>query len=86
VLRERDEIAELLQDSPSLRREVPGLLERRSDAAIKRAVSALALHIKRAVSAVALNFESMKAAAARRVAGYQPDEVLGGWISAGSSR
>ncbi len=44
VLREPEEIAELLRDSPSLRREVPGLLARRSGAAIQRAVQALARH------------------------------------------
>ena len=75
VLREREEIAELLMDSPSLRRDVPGVLERRSDATITRALDALARH-----------GETAEVATARRGAGYQPDEVLGAWIPDGSSR
>jgi hypothetical protein len=42
VAREREEIAEILHDSPSLRREVGGILGRRAETAIQRAISALA--------------------------------------------
>jgi hypothetical protein len=75
VLREREEIAELLQDSPSLRREVPGLLARRSEAAIRRAAVALAGH-----------GEPVAAVAGRLGTGYQLDEVLGDWIPDGTQR
>jgi hypothetical protein len=68
VLREREEIAELLLDSPSLRGDVPSMLERRSAAAIQRAVAALARHGETP--------ETM----ARVHAGYHPDEVLSGWL------
>jgi hypothetical protein len=69
VQRERDEIAEILLDSPSLRQQVPALLARRSDAAIKRAMHALADH-----------GETVQAVTARLGAGYHPDEVLGSWL------
>jgi hypothetical protein len=73
--REREEIAELLQDSPSLRRAVPGMLVGRSDAAIRRAAIALAGH-----------GEVVEAVTARLGAGYQPDEVLGDWVPDGTLR
>jgi phosphoglycolate phosphatase-like HAD superfamily hydrolase len=72
ILREREDIAELLLDSPSLRREVPGLLARRSGAAIKRAAVTLARH-----------GETVEAVTGRLGAGYHPDEVLGSWLSEG---
>jgi hypothetical protein len=71
VLREREEASELLQDSPSLRREISGLLERRSDAAIRRAVDALGRH------------GEIVEAADRLRSGYRPDEVLGNWVPDG---
>lgn len=66
VLRERLEIAEILHDSPSLRREVRGMLDRRAGSAVERAVDALARH-----------GETIEAAVVRR---YAPDEVLGPWL------
>jgi hypothetical protein len=71
VLREREGATELLQDSPSLRGEVPSLLERRSDAAIRRAVDALGRH------------GEVVEAADRLCSVYRPDEVLGNWIPDG---
>ncbi len=68
VRRERDEITEILLDSPSLRREVPGILSRRSDTAIRRAVDALRQH--------------GETITARLGTGYQPDEVLEDWLPA----
>jgi hypothetical protein len=69
VLREREEIEELLQESPSLRQAIPDLLAHRSVPAIHRAVRALAHHGERNAAVVA-----------RLKAGYQPDEVLGHWL------
>jgi Domain of unknown function DUF29 len=72
VLRERAEIDELLLDSPSLRREIPGVLVRRSDAAIQLTASALE-HFGETAAA-------FKAREARLGRGYQMDEVLGSWF------
>jgi Domain of unknown function DUF29 len=69
VIREREEIAEILHDSPSLRREVPGILARRGEAAMKRAASALAEH-----------GEIVQGVAARLTAGYQPEDVIDTWL------
>jgi hypothetical protein len=69
VLRERQEVADLLLDSPSLRRKIPGMLARRSGIAIQLAAAALELH-----------GETAEAAGVRRArlgVGYQSDEVLG---------
>jgi len=72
VTRERDEVEEVLSDSPSLRRDVADLLTRRAASAIERAASALARHGETAVAA--------KARLARLGRGYIPDEVLGSWL------
>jgi len=71
VRREREEISEILYDSPSLRREVPGMLSRRADAAIRRAVTAFASH-----------GETTDTVGARLAAGYEPEQVLGDWLPA----
>jgi hypothetical protein len=69
VMREREEVAELLLDSPSLRREVPALLARRSGVAIERAGQALSSH-----------GDMVGACAARLAAGCEPEEALGASI------
>ncbi|WP_428485761.1 DUF29 family protein [Rhodopila sp.] len=71
VWREREEVEELLRESPSLRRELPDLLARRAGGAIEQAVSALG-DFGETVEA--------KALLARVIAGYQPDEVVGTWL------
>jgi hypothetical protein len=72
VLRERAEIDELLLDSPSLRREIPGMLVRRSDAEIQLTAGALE-HFGETAAAC-------KAGEARLGRGFQMDEVLGSWL------
>jgi hypothetical protein len=75
VRREREEIEQILSDSPSLRREVPGLLARRSDAAVKRAVQTVAAY-----------GGMVDAVTARMAASYRPDEVRGDWLPDEPSR
>jgi hypothetical protein len=75
VRREREEIEQILSDSPSLRREIPGLLERRAAAAVKRAAQALAAY-----------GETVDAVTPRVATPYRPDEVLGDWIPDEPSR
>jgi len=72
VTREREEIEEVLSDSPPLRRNVPDLLTRRATSAIERAASALAWHGETVVAA--------KARLTRLGQDYLPDEVLGSWL------
>jgi hypothetical protein len=72
VLRERAEIDELLLDNPSLRREIPGMLVRRSDAAIQLAAGALE-HFGETAAAG-------EAREARLGRGFQMGEVLGSWL------
>jgi hypothetical protein len=71
VRRERDELEAILQDSPSLRREIPNMLARRADATIKLAAEALKLHGETSSAARCLS---------RLGAGYQLAQVLGDWI------
>ena len=68
IRRERDEIAEILLDSPSLRQEVPGILSRRSDAATRRAMDALRQHGETVTARLGID--------------YQPNEVLEDWLPA----
>jgi hypothetical protein len=68
VRREREEIEQILADSPSLRREIPGLLARRSDAAVKRAAQTFAAYGETADAMARLSIP------------YRPDEVLGDWF------
>lgn len=69
VLREREESAEILQDSPSLAPSVPDLVAGRMDEAIELAASSLELHGETAAAA-----EVRKTRLGR---GYPLDEVLG---------
>jgi hypothetical protein len=69
VERERDEALEIMRDSPSLRGEVPGLIARRTNAAVRRAVSDLVAR-----------GEMAQAAAARIKPDYTEERVLGNWL------
>jgi hypothetical protein len=69
VEREREEALEIIRDSPSLRREVPGLIARRTRAAVRRALGDL---VGRG--------EMAQAAAARIKPDYTEERVLGDWL------
>jgi Domain of unknown function DUF29 len=69
VEREREEALEIMRDSPSLRREIPGLIARRTRAAVRRALGDL---VSRG--------EMSQAAAARIKPDYTEERVLGDWL------
>jgi len=74
VLRERAEIEAILEDSPSLRNSLPGLLAGRTEGAFRIAAKSLEAHGEAAAAA--------KARAGRLGAPYRLDEVLGPWLPA----
>lgn len=69
VEREREEVRELVHDSPSLRRELPEITARRVDVAVRRAVRQL---LRRG--------EQLPAAVATLSTNYTEENVLGDWI------
>nr|WP_294551708.1 DUF29 domain-containing protein [uncultured Rhodopila sp.] len=71
VERERSDLDDILEDSPSLRREVPNFLARRAGKAAKGAARSLELHGET---------DAAKACLRRVGTGYTVDEVLGDWI------
>jgi CRP-like cAMP-binding protein len=73
VRRERGDLADILEDSPSLRREVSNLLARRADKAIQVAAGALESDGEP---------DAVKACLRRLGTGYTAEEVLGDWIPA----
>jgi hypothetical protein len=73
VRRERGDLNGILEDSPSLRREVPNMLARRTGEAVKGAAESLALHGET---------DAAKACLRRLGAAFTVEEVLGDWIPA----
>jgi hypothetical protein len=73
VRRERGDLADILEDSPSLRRAVPDLLARRTDKDIQVAAGALESYGEADAVAACLR---------RLGGGYTVEEVLGDWIPA----
>nr|WP_294517205.1 DUF29 domain-containing protein [uncultured Rhodopila sp.] len=71
VRRERGDLADILEDSPSLRREVPDLLARRTDKAIQVAAEALESYGGPVAVMACLR---------RLGTGYTVEAVLGDWI------
>jgi hypothetical protein len=71
VERERSDLADILEDSPSLRREVPDMLARRTDKAIQVAAGALE---------TCGEPDAVMACLRRVGTGYTVEEVLGDWI------
>nr|WP_294504336.1 DUF29 domain-containing protein [uncultured Rhodopila sp.] len=71
VRRERGDIADILEDSPSLRHEVPDLLARRTGKAIQVAAGALESYGEP---------DTVVACLRRLGTGYTVEEVLGDWI------
>ena len=69
IEREREEVLEIMRDSPSLRREVPGLIARRTRVAVRRALGNL---VDRG--------EMAQAAAARIKLDYTEEQLLGDWL------
>ena len=70
--RERDRLASILRHSPSLRPEVPDMIRDCCDEAVRIAADWLERQGDTA--------EAMEARMRRFGTGYQPDQVLGGWI------
>ncbi len=74
IRRERSELRGILEDSPSLRREVANMLLRRADDAIEIAAQMLLKHGET---------EAAEAARLRRCGvGYEPEQVLDDWLPA----
>jgi hypothetical protein len=69
VEREREEVREVIRDSPSLGREVPNLIARRKSAAIRRAMGDL---VSRG--------EATQAALASLRPDYTEERILGDWL------
>jgi hypothetical protein len=69
---ERDRIATVLRQSPSLRREVADMMQAGNDEAVRIAADWLERQGDTA--------EAMEARMRRFGTGYQPDQVLGSWI------